>query len=306
MNNETDDKKSFDTASLVRDNIYSHQKIESNATLSPPPYIEKENFQNILNTSKENTTNKIEKKKEVKSDSFSFQPPKQPSGIKRTVKFSDFSDGIGKNNPIFVLLLGMCPTLAVTTKVANGLGMGIAATFVLIFSNMIISSLKNFIPDKVRIPAYIVIIASFVTIIELLMQAFLPSLTHALGVFLPLIVVNCIILGRAEAFASKNSVLSSLLDGLGTGLGFTLSLVLIGFIREFFGTLKIDFTDFGLGTFTFLKNPDSAMFTIGDVQLYEGAKIFTMPAGAFFILGILLALKQGISDKLSRKTKTEV
>lgn len=213
-----------------------------------------------------------------------------------------FTKGLIEENPIFSLILGMCPTLAVTTKVANGIGMGIAATFVLVCSNILISLLKNFIPEKVRIPAYIVIIASFVTIIDLLMQAFLPSLTKALGVFLPLIVVNCIILGRAEAFANKNSVGASILDALGMGLGFTMALVLISFIREFSGTLRLDFSDFGLGMLTFLSDPDQPELSIAGVTIYTGAKIFTMPAGGFFILGLILAVKQSITN---RKKKIE-
>ena len=144
-------------------------------------------------------------------------------------------NGIIDENPTFRLVLGMCPTLAVTTAVSNALGMGAAATFVLICSNMVIALLRNFIPAKVRIPAYVVIIAAFVTIVQLLMKAFLPALDSALGIFIPLIVVNCIILGRAEAFASKNQVVPSILDGLGMGIGFTLALTLIATIREILG-----------------------------------------------------------------------
>ena len=143
--------------------------------------------------------------------------------------------GIVKENPTFVLILGMCPTIGVTSSAINGMGMGVATMAVLIMSNIVISLIKNFIPDKVRIPAFIVVIASFVTIIEMLMQAYVPALYAALGVFIPLIVVNCIILGRAEAFASKNSALASALDGVGIGLGFTVSLTVIGAVREILG-----------------------------------------------------------------------
>ena len=145
-------------------------------------------------------------------------------------------NGIVKENPTFVLMLGMCPTLAVTTSAINGLGMGLSTTVVLLFSNMIISALRKIIPDRVRIPAYIVIVASLVTVVQLLLQAYVPSLYSALGIYIPLIVVNCIILGRAEAFASKNGVLDSALDGLGMGLGYTLAVLAMSFIRELIST----------------------------------------------------------------------
>ncbi|NLV38825.1 MAG: electron transport complex subunit E [Bacteroidales bacterium] len=144
-------------------------------------------------------------------------------------------NGLIKENPTFVLVLGMCPTLATTTSAINGIGMGLATAFVLIFSNMVISLIKNLVPDNVRIPSFIVVIATFVTILELVMQAYLPALHESLGLFIPLIVVNCIVLGRAEAFASKNSVLDSALDGIGMGLGFTFALGLLGMIRELLG-----------------------------------------------------------------------
>ena len=149
---------------------------------------------------------------------------------------TEFIKGIIKENPTFVLVLGLCPTLAVSVSVANGIGMGIAATFVLLGSNAIISLLRNFIPDRVRIPCYIVVIATFVTIAELIMKAYSPALNRALGIYVPLIVVNCIVLGRAEAYAAKNRVIDSLFDGLGMGIGFTLALVLISAIREFLGS----------------------------------------------------------------------
>lgn len=194
----------------------------------------------------------------------------------KTLKY--FTDGILKNNPTFVLVLGMCPTLATTTSAANGLGMGVATLFVLVMSNIVISLLKNVIPDKVRIPAFIVVISSFVTVVQLLMQAYVQDLYNTLGVFIPLIVVNCIILGRAEAFASKHNVWESALDGLGVGLGFTLSLTLIGIVREVLGNGQI----FGL-----------------DIWQGGGALIFILSPGAFFVLGYLMILFR----RLTAKTK---
>lgn len=182
----------------------------------------------------------------------------------------NFTKGFLKENPVFVLLLGMCPTLGVTTTAVNGLGMGLATTFVLLMANIVVSLVKNGIPDKVRIPAFIVIIASFVTVVELTMQAYLPSLFESLGLFIPLIVVNCIVLGRAEAFASKNNVLSSAIDGLGMGLGFTFALTLLGAVREFFGSGMV----FGF-------------------QLFDsnyGMLVFILAPGAFIALGYLILL----------------
>lgn len=179
-------------------------------------------------------------------------------------------DGIIKNNPSFVLVLGMCPTLGTTTSAENGFGMGMATMAVLTMSNLVISLIKNFIPDKVRIPAFIVVIASFVTIIEMLMQAYVPALYASLGVFIPLIVVNCIILGRAEAFAAKNGPLDSVLDGVGTGLGFTLSLTVVGACREILGS--------------------GAVFGI-ELGFKESAPlIFVLAPGAFFVLGYIMVL----------------
>lgn len=180
------------------------------------------------------------------------------------------TNGIFRENPIFVLLLGMCPTLGVTTSAINGMGMGLATTFVLIMSNLVISLVANLIPDKIRIPSFIVIIAAFVTIVDMCMAAYLPSLHAALGLFIPLIVVNCIVLGRAEAFASKNKALPSILDGAGMGLGFTISLTLLGAIREFLGSGKI----FDLTVFN---------------ENY-GMLIFVLAPGAFIALGYLIAL----------------
>lgn len=178
--------------------------------------------------------------------------------------------GVIKENPTFVLVLGMCPTLGTTTSATNGLGMGVATMAVLIMSNIVISIIKNVIPDKVRIPAFIVVIASFVTVIQMLMQAYVPSLYAALGVFIPLIVVNCIILGRAEAFASKNGVLDSALDGVGIGLGFTLSLTVIGAVRELLGSGAIFGYSLGIGEYMPL--------------------VFVLAPGAFLVLGFLMVL----------------
>ena len=184
--------------------------------------------------------------------------------------------GILKENPTFVLILGMCPTLGVTSSAINGMGMGVATMAVLIMSNIVISLIKSLIPDKVRIPAFIVVIASFVTIIEMLMQAYLPSLYSALGVFIPLIVVNCIILGRAEAFASKNGVLDSALDGIGIGLGFTLSLTVIGAVREMLGAGSI----FGY------------TFADGVMPL-----LFILAPGGFLVLGYLMVLFNKVAKR---------
>jgi len=185
--------------------------------------------------------------------------------------------GILKENPTFVLALGLCPTLAVSISMINGLGMGIAATFVLVFSNVIISMIKNFVPDKIRIPCFIVVIATFVTITELLMKAYSPALNRALGIYVPLIVVNCIVLGRAEAFASKNNIWYSLFDGIGMGIGFTLALLLISGIRELFGA----------GT----------LFGLNVVKGFEPAFVIGMPSGALLVIGLLLALFNVIKER---------
>jgi len=180
----------------------------------------------------------------------------------------EFTKGIIKENPTFVLVLGLCPTLAVSVTVANGIGMGIAATFVLLGSSVIASLIKDFIPGKIRIPCYIVIIATFVTIAEMSMKAYSPVLDRALGIYVPLIVVNCIVLGRAEAFACKNNLASSFFDGLGMGVGFTLALILISAIREFLGSGQL------LGH-TLIKG-------------FEPIFVFGMPSGALLVIGLLL------------------
>ena len=186
-------------------------------------------------------------------------------------------NGILRENPVFALVLGMCPTLATTTSAINGMSMGLATTFVLICSNVVISLLKNLIPDNVRIPAFIVVIATFVTMVQLLMQAFLPAIYEVLGLFIPLIVVNCIVLGRAEAFAAKNTVGLSALDGLGMGLGFSLALTLIGAVRELLGTGSL----FGMNLYS---------------ETY-GMLIFVLAPGAFIVLGYLMALVQKLLKK---------
>lgn len=183
-------------------------------------------------------------------------------------KFHEFLKGIIRENPTFVLVLGLCPTLAVSVSVINGLGMGIAATFVLVGSNIIISIIKNGIPPRIRIPCYIVVIATFVTITEMVMKAYTPALNRSLGIYVPLIVVNCIVLGRAEAYASKNTVINSFFDGVGMGVGFTLALILISAIREFLGTGQI------LGRTIFSR--------------FEPAFVLGMPSGALLVIGLLL------------------
>lgn len=191
-------------------------------------------------------------------------------------------NGIIKENPIFVQVLAMCPTLAVTTSAENAVGMGVASTVVLIFSNMIISAIRKFIPDKIRIPAYIVVIASFVTMLEMLMQGYVPALYKALGIFIPLIVVNCVILGRAEAYASKNPVLPSIFDAIGMGLGFTVALFLIGSFREVLGA----------GTILGMQIMPST---------YKPASIMILAPGAFFTLGILMTILNSVSLRKNKK-----
>ena len=191
-------------------------------------------------------------------------------------QWKNFSKGFFKENAVFVLILGLCPTLGVTTSAFNGLGMGLATTFVLLMSNIVVSLIKKFIPDKVRIPSFIVIIASFVTIVELVMQAFVPDLFDALGIFIPLIVVNCLVLGRAEAFASKNNLITSAIDGLGMGLGFSMALTILGAVREVLGSGSI----FGL------------KFIPGD-----GMIVFVLAPGAFLALGYLIVIVNTINKK---------
>jgi electron transport complex protein RnfE len=191
-------------------------------------------------------------------------------------QWNNFSRGFFKENAVFVLLLGLCPTLGVTTSAFNGLGMGLATTFVLLMSNIVVSLIKRYIPDKVRIPSYIVIIASFVTIVELVMQAYIPDLFAALGLFIPLIVVNCLVLGRAEAFASKNNLITAAIDGMGMGLGFTMALVMLGAVREILGSGSL----FG---FKFIQG--------------DGMIVFVLAPGAFLVLGYLIVIVNKINKK---------
>ncbi len=190
-------------------------------------------------------------------------------------QITNFTKGLIRENPVLALFLGLCPTLAVTTSAINGLGMGLATTFVLVMSNIVISLVKNLIPDKVRIPAFIVIIASFVTVVDLVMAGFAPALHAQLGIFIPLIVVNCIVLGRAEAFASRNNLLSSLIDGVGMGIGFSLALTILGSVRELLGSGSL----FGMN------------FYSGDSIL-----VFVLPPGAFIVLGYMIALNNKLKQ----------
>lgn len=202
------------------------------------------------------------------------------------------SNGIIKENPTFILMLGMCPTLAVTTSAVNGLGMGLSTTIVLIMSNMLISMLRNVIPDKVRMPAFIVIVASFVTIVQFLVQGYVPSLYASLGIYIPLIVVNCIILGRAESYASKNPVVPSIFDGIGMGIGFTASLTAIGAVREILGAGQI----FG---FQLLPLADAEAGKMG----YTPITIFVLAPGAFLVLAFLQAFLNKLRENAVKKGK---
>lgn len=204
---------------------------------------------------------------------------------KATLK-SVFLNGVITENPTFRLVLGTCPTMAVTTSATNGIGMGAAATFVLVGSNIVISMLRNFIPDKIRIPAFIVVICTFVTMVQMFLQAFVPTLYASLGIFLPLIVVNCIILARAEAFASKNTVLHSAADGVGMGLGFTIALTLIGSIRELLGNGTL------FGSQVFGPN-------------YKPMLLLILPAGGFIVFGLLLAAFNVISTRLAKRKEAK-
>ena len=200
--------------------------------------------------------------------------------MKKNTPSERLINGIIKENPTFVLMLGMCPTLAITTSAINGIGMGLTTTVILATSNLMISLLRNFIPDSVRMPAYIVVVASFVTIVQMLLQGFIPFLYSSLGIYIPLIVVNCIILGRAEAYASKNKPIPSLFDGIGMGLGFTLSITCIGAVRELIGAGTV----FGK---QILPLADAAAGKMG----YEPVTIFILAPGAFFVLAFLSALQ---------------
>lgn len=207
--------------------------------------------------------------------------------MKQNTPVERLYNGIIKENPTFVLVLGMCPTLAVTTAAINGIGMGLTTTVVLMMSNLFISLLRNVIPDKVRMPAYIVIVASFVTMVQLLLQGFIPSLYDALGIYIPLIVVNCIILGRAEAYASKNPPIPSLFDGMGMGLGFTLSITILAAFRELIGAGTV----FGVQVMP---------------KAYEPATIFILAPGAFFVLAFLATIRAKLQDKKPEGERHEI
>jgi len=198
-------------------------------------------------------------------------------------QWENFSKGLIKDNPVFALFLGLCPTLAVTTSAYNGLGMGLATTFVLVMSNLVVSLIKNLIPPKVRIPTFIVVIASFVTIVQMVTQAFVPDLYEALGIFIPLIVVNCLVLGRSEAFASKNDIFSSIIDGLGMGLGFAIALTILGGVREILGS----------GSFTLIPGTIEMTIYQGD-----GMLVFVLAPGAFLALGYLIMLANKLKKKI--------
>ena len=212
--------------------------------------------------------------------------------MKKNTPSERLINGIIKENPTFVLMLGMCPTLAITTSAINGIGMGLTTTVILAASNLMISLLRNFIPDSVRMPAYIVVVASFVTIVQMLLQGFIPFLYSSLGIYIPLIVVNCIILGRAESYASKNPVLPSIFDGLGMGLGFTVGLVAIGLVREILGSGKA----FGA---QIIPVADAATGSAG----YTPITIFILAPGAFLVLAGLAAIQNKVKINMAKKGK---
>jgi len=205
---------------------------------------------------------------------------------------ANFTKGFLRENPVFILLLGLCPALGTTTSAINGLGMGLATTFVLVMANIVVSLIKNFIPDKVRIPAFIVVIASFVTIVDLGMAGYLPALHAQLGLFIPLIVVNCLVLGRAEAFASKNNLVSSIVDGFGMGLGFSLALFVLGGVREILGS----------GAILDIKLPLFPVYENGEIVSFggDGMLAFVLAPGAFLAFGYLVAINNIINKKMEK------
>jgi electron transport complex protein RnfE len=218
-------------------------------------------------------------------------------GLKAGTPAERIMNGLVVENPTLVLMIGMCPTLAVTTSAINGLTMGLATTFVLALSNAVISLLRKVIPDTVRIPAFIVVIASFVTLVQLIMQAYLPAMYTALGVYIPLIVVNCIIFGRAEAYASKNGIFPAFFDGIGMGLGFTISITCIGLLREFIGGgTAFDVQILGEGTVV----PGAVGAFL---SLYQPVRIFILQAGAFFVLAVLIAIMNKVKADMEAKGK---
>ena len=225
----------------------------------------------------------------VSSDITEVQPAPGVPWLNIKEVTGDFVRGLWEEIPLFRLVLGACPTLAVTTSATNGVGMGIATTFVLVASNIMISLLRKIIPDMIRIPAFIIVIASFVTVTDLMMAAFTPDLHHALGIFIPLIVVNCIVLARAEAFASKNNIIRSIADGLGMGIGFTIVLILLGSVREI------------LGNGTWFDMPAlTGVMGLFDYE-YQPMIVMVLPPGAFIGLGLLVALANKIEEKRKGK-----
>ena len=228
---------------------------------------------------------------------MSMEAKKGALGFKQNTPAERFFNGLIAENPTLVLMIGMCPTLAVTSSAINGLGMGLATTFVLALSNAVISALRKVIPSTVRIPSFIVVIASFVTLVELLMKAYVPSLNAALGVYIPLIVVNCIIFGRAEAYASKNGIVPSFFDGIGMGLGFTCAITCIGLVREFIGA----------GTLFDVQILGSGSVVPGAVgaflSTYQPVSIFVQQAGAFFVLAFLIAIMNKVKMNIANKGK---
>lgn len=237
----------------------------------------------------------------VKKEAFSTSSYKEPEFDSRETINSaeqtgvaDFLSAMFARNPVFVLMLGLGPALAVTTKLTNGIGLGIIVLLTTLLSNVVISALKSFIPTKIRLPFYLTITGSIASVIIIFVKAFLPDLANSLGIFLPLTAVNSVIFERAENFACRKKIVSTVLNSLGTGIGFMLVLILISFIREFFGTLQLDFSDFGLGVYGLGK------ISIFGVSIYEHAKIFTLPAGAFITVGILLAVKQAVQNHFNK------
>ncbi len=228
---------------------------------------------------------------------MSMEPKKGALGFKQNTPAERFFNGLIVENPTLVLMIGMCPTLAVTSSAINGLGMGLATTFVLALSNAVIAALRKVIPSTVRIPSFIVVIASFVTLVELLMKAYLPSLNSALGVYIPLIVVNCIIFGRAEAYASKNGIVPSFFDGIGMGIGFTCAITCIGLVREFIGAGTM-FDVQILGEGTVIPGPVG-----GFLSGYQPISIFVQQAGAFFVLAFLIAIMNKVKANMAAKGK---
>lgn len=227
--------------------------------------------------------------REMTREITEVQPLAAAPGFNIKEVTGDFLRGLWEEIPLFRLVLGTCPTLAVTTSATNGVGMGIATTFVLVMSNILISILRKIIPDMIRIPAFIIVIASFVTITDLMMAAFTPELHHALGIFIPLIVVNCIVLARAEAFASKNTIIRSTADGLGMGIGFTIVLIILGTVREILG----NGTWFDMPVFTGIMN------VFG--YEYQPMIVMILPPGAFIGLGLLVALSNKIEERRREK-----